>query len=122
MLIMETLTDKPDWHKKVFDDEIVAKWRAEAMAYPNDELWNAAVSDKVARYGPVKFKPAHYDIMTPEMFDYVSVNPTLSAIDCRGKLQSNECIDSFFYHRSPSVSRSFAAKPDTMRRRVLYQR
>lgn len=30
--IMNALTDKPDWHKKVFDDEIVAKWKQEACA------------------------------------------------------------------------------------------
>lgn len=33
------MTDKPDWHEKVFDDAIVAKWRKEAMEQPEDELY-----------------------------------------------------------------------------------
>jgi len=57
MMIMDQLTDKPDWHRKVFDEEvgqlitlsslstkfwtdfvrkqIVSKWRAEALAIPD---------------------------------------------------------------------------------------
>jgi hypothetical protein len=46
MDIMEKLTDKPDWHKKVFDEEIVAKWRTEALAIPNLELYKLATSGK----------------------------------------------------------------------------
>ncbi|KAF5383274.1 hypothetical protein D9615_005045 [Tricholomella constricta] len=30
--LMNEITDKPDWHKKIADDGIVAKWRAEALA------------------------------------------------------------------------------------------
>lgn len=40
MLVMDRLTDKPDWHVKVFDEEIAEKWRQEAMAWPEDDLWN----------------------------------------------------------------------------------
>ncbi|KAK4188160.1 hypothetical protein QBC35DRAFT_473900 [Podospora australis] len=40
MLVMDRLTDKPDWHIKVFNDEIAEKWRQEAMAWPEDDLWN----------------------------------------------------------------------------------
>lgn len=32
MAIMDKITDKPDWDKKVFDDAIVQKWRLEALA------------------------------------------------------------------------------------------
>ena len=32
MAIMDKITDKPDWDKKVFDDTIVQKWRHEALA------------------------------------------------------------------------------------------
>jgi hypothetical protein len=46
MNIMDRLTDKPDWEKKVFDEEIVAKWRKEAMEV-DDEAWeHLATSDK----------------------------------------------------------------------------
>lgn len=40
MLVMDRLTDKPDWHIKVFDDEIAQKWRQEALTWPEDDLWN----------------------------------------------------------------------------------
>ncbi|KAF2126696.1 hypothetical protein P153DRAFT_368765 [Dothidotthia symphoricarpi CBS 119687] len=46
MSVMEQLTEKEDWHKKVFDDKIVAKWREEALAIPNYELWKLATSAK----------------------------------------------------------------------------
>ena len=32
MAIMNKITDKPDWDKKVFDDTIIQKWRQEALA------------------------------------------------------------------------------------------
>ena len=32
MAIMDKITDKPDWDKKVFDDTIIQKWRQEALA------------------------------------------------------------------------------------------
>lgn len=31
MAIMNKITDKPDWDKKVFDESIVRKWRQEAL-------------------------------------------------------------------------------------------
>jgi len=36
--MMSRLTDKPDWHRKVFDEEIVAKWKNEAL----ESDWAAA--------------------------------------------------------------------------------
>jgi len=40
--LTESITDKPDWDRKVFDDSIVAKWRAEAMAMPliSEAAWD----------------------------------------------------------------------------------
>ena len=31
--LMATLKDKPNWHGKVFNDEIVAKWKTEALQF-----------------------------------------------------------------------------------------
>lgn len=33
------ITDKPDWHIKVFDDEIVSRWRAESNRPVNDDVY-----------------------------------------------------------------------------------
>ncbi|KAF7898749.1 hypothetical protein EAF00_005195 [Botryotinia globosa] len=46
MSIMDRLTDKKDWHKKVFNEEIVSKWRAEALAIPDEQFWMLAIRDK----------------------------------------------------------------------------
>ena len=46
MSIMERLTDKENWEKKVFDDDIVSKWREEALAIPDSELADLASSSK----------------------------------------------------------------------------
>ncbi|KAI0546140.1 hypothetical protein F4679DRAFT_558597 [Xylaria curta] len=65
MHVMDRLTDKVDWHKKVFDDKIVAKWRAEALAYPDEELWMIAANSPEFSDGlPVT------GIMTDKTFDY----------------------------------------------------
>lgn len=51
---IDKITDKPDWHTKVFNETIVAKWRAEASIY-REELKDV--------------------ILSPQMFDYVrSIN------------------------------------------------
>ncbi|KAH7355962.1 hypothetical protein BKA66DRAFT_574864 [Pyrenochaeta sp. MPI-SDFR-AT-0127] len=46
MDIMEKLTDKEDWHKKVFDEKIVSKWQQEALAIPDEQFWQLATSGK----------------------------------------------------------------------------
>lgn len=39
MMVMDMVTDKPDWHRKIYDDEIVNKWRKEALSWPNGDLY-----------------------------------------------------------------------------------
>lgn len=67
MLVMDRLTDKPNWHIKVFDDEIATKWKAEALAWPQEDLWsrlhNCDEDDDV-------FMPT--PILDKECVDYVS--------------------------------------------------
>ena len=50
MNIMERITDKEDWDKKVFDEQIVSKWRAEALTIPDSELWRLAAGEKWQRH------------------------------------------------------------------------
>ena len=67
MLVMDRLTDKPNWHIKVFDDEIVTKWKAEALAWSDDDLWgrlnNCDHDDDVGMATP---------ILDKECVEYVS--------------------------------------------------
>ncbi|TLD32804.1 hypothetical protein PspLS_00257 [Pyricularia sp. CBS 133598] len=46
MSVMDRLTDKPDWHRKVWNEEIVTKWRREALEIPDEELWDLATRNK----------------------------------------------------------------------------
>ncbi|KAF2717870.1 hypothetical protein K431DRAFT_333667 [Polychaeton citri CBS 116435] len=46
MIVMDRLTDKPDWHVKVFDDAIVKKWGDEALALPTQQLYEDIVKGK----------------------------------------------------------------------------
>ncbi|RFU79345.1 hypothetical protein TARUN_2881 [Trichoderma arundinaceum] len=46
MLLMESLTDKPNWHEKVFDEGIVQKWREEAMTQPENGLFSRIMEGK----------------------------------------------------------------------------
>ncbi|KAJ4357142.1 uncharacterized protein N0V89_001717 [Didymosphaeria variabile] len=43
---MDRLTDKPNWRKKVWDEEIVNKWREEAKIIPDIKWWNIATKGK----------------------------------------------------------------------------
>jgi hypothetical protein len=37
MAVMDRLTDKPEWDRKIFDEEILAKWKKEVMVMFKDE-------------------------------------------------------------------------------------
>lgn len=83
MGIMDRLTDKKDWHKKVFDDAIVEKWREEAMAIPDEEFMKVAAAPRsdwapdhtvsyITRQGPkIKAPMRVKGIMSKDTFGYV---------------------------------------------------
>ncbi|KAF5011169.1 hypothetical protein FDECE_2694, partial [Fusarium decemcellulare] len=54
MIVMDRLTDKPNWHVKVFDDNVTAKWTEEALAIPVESLYSDIVEYK--RRGPKRLK------------------------------------------------------------------
>ena len=62
MAFMGQITDKPDWQTKVYDDAIVAKWRAEAKAQPNVDKDDVFMSDAMFDYciAELKDKAAAY--------------------------------------------------------------
>ena len=45
--LMNALTDKPHWNKKVFDDDIVHKWHQEALTKPliSKRAWNWCLAE-----------------------------------------------------------------------------
>lgn len=43
MIVMNQLTEKPDWHIKVFDDVIAEKWIEEGLALPVEPLYDDIV-------------------------------------------------------------------------------
>ena len=77
MSIMDRLTDKPDWHTKVFDETIVSKWREEALSVPDEEFVNISWNAKgwaYTNYGnnlPATYKK-FAGIMNRNTFDCVS--------------------------------------------------
>ncbi|GIZ41376.1 hypothetical protein CKM354_000468200 [Cercospora kikuchii] len=50
MALMGEITDKPEWDRKVFDDKIVAKWRAEALAANADAEPERVLTEKAIDY------------------------------------------------------------------------
>lgn len=83
MSIMDGLTDKEDWHTKVFNEEIVSKWRAEALAIPDEQFWMIAIRDKQQtrnNHGKISTNHDNVDrrlegIMNASTFDCVSGSP-----------------------------------------------
>lgn len=65
MILMNNLTDKKNWHEKVFDDGIVAKWRREALEQDEDGLYDQIVDEKDI---PM---PERTRIISEKAFDYV---------------------------------------------------
>ncbi|KAL0936091.1 uncharacterized protein CTRU02_208306 [Colletotrichum truncatum] len=51
MIVMDKLTEKADWHTKVFDDAIASKWIEEGLAMPSDQLYDTIVKGKFSGYG-----------------------------------------------------------------------
>jgi hypothetical protein len=74
MDVMDKLTDKPDWHKKVFDAEIIEKWEKEALAIPDDEFYKMAAAAK-SRWSDVRdfFDKETEGIKNESAFRYVRV-------------------------------------------------
>ncbi|KAG6860728.1 hypothetical protein C0995_008084 [Termitomyces sp. Mi166 len=55
---MDSVTDKPDWHEKVFDDKITSKWKEEALANKDVDISEKMVGwciDEL-RYKTIGFK------------------------------------------------------------------
>ena len=70
MKVMDEFTDRPDWHRQIFDDEVAAKWAAEALEIPAMDLYREVVGGrgKGRNYG---LKPLKRDILDQECMDWV---------------------------------------------------
>jgi hypothetical protein len=67
MILMDRLTDKPNWHEKVFDEAVVAKWRDEALTQNEESLFEEIIAGKGRRI-PM---PERTRIITEKAFDNV---------------------------------------------------
>jgi hypothetical protein len=59
--VMNTLTDKPEWHVNIFNDQIVANWREEAFATTplmSDKAWSWCLDE--LRDKAVQFSESQY--------------------------------------------------------------
>jgi len=84
--IMATLKDKPDWERKVFDDLIVGRWRAEALAastamQAQDQISETATTGDEQTQPSVATDPTcdynapvRQRVVTEKLFQYVSIN------------------------------------------------
>ncbi|KAF2874623.1 hypothetical protein BDV95DRAFT_566610 [Massariosphaeria phaeospora] len=121
MNVMEKLTDKDNWHEKVFDDLVVSKWREEALEIPDRNLWDLATSGKQQlnnvydsftvqpHYGTERVAPPKA-ILTEKVFDH-----------CIGELRSK----ALYYKKSniiPTLDACVSiAKSDTLVAPSLHQ-
>ncbi|KAL7930104.1 hypothetical protein V8C35DRAFT_324538 [Trichoderma chlorosporum] len=67
MLIMDKLTEKPNWHEKVFDEAIAQKWRQEATTQSENSLYSRIVEGKLT-WGEIPTPQTR--IITGEVFDF----------------------------------------------------
>ena len=70
MLVMDSLTDKVDWHKKIFDVEIVGKWCKEALEQPEDGLYFQATDSQGRKWAQIRH-PTRSRIITEATFNFV---------------------------------------------------
>ena len=72
MIVMDQLTDKHNFHIKVFDKAITSKWIDEALAIPNDYLYDQIVKGK--KGGHVRYPKKLGAILDRECLEYVRDN------------------------------------------------
>lgn len=113
MGVMDALTDKPDWHIKVNDDLVVSKWRAEALAMPNNHWWDLTchIEHPEPYEGYVKIPE---NIMSGDAFDCVSLMMKRSTMACKDT-NGAQCIRSC--EARPIISKRAAwSLPSTLTR------
>ena len=53
LLVMDSITDKSEWHRKVLDSKIMQKWKAEAMGlsdgYFTERTWQYCADELVRK-------------------------------------------------------------------------
>jgi hypothetical protein len=69
MLLMEKLTDKPNWHEKVFDDAIVRKWWQEARTQSENSLFARIMEGKQVSSEQIPMPQTR--IISEKAFDFV---------------------------------------------------
>jgi hypothetical protein len=80
MLIMEKLTDKPNWHEKVFDEAIVQKWRDEAKTQSENGLYSRIMEGKT-HWNEIPMPQSR--IISEEVFEFVRwIAPFCDEIIC----------------------------------------
>lgn len=52
MELMNRITDKPEWQKKAFDEDVTEKWKSEALATPGVDISEKMV-DWVGQSAPL---------------------------------------------------------------------
>jgi hypothetical protein len=85
LAVMDTLTDKPRWHEKVFDEAIVEKWRVEAMAMPliSSLAWDWCLRELREKAG---FLAEHGFVTTLETGSVCAKSDSLIDADLRAEL------------------------------------
>ncbi|KAM5356788.1 hypothetical protein ACJ41O_003434 [Fusarium nematophilum] len=66
MILMDNLTDKPNWSEKVFNEDIVLRWRNEAREQPENGLFARVMQEKEHKTIP---KPISR-IISEQTFDF----------------------------------------------------
>ncbi|KAM7187203.1 Protein of unknown function (DUF4246) domain containing protein [Rhypophila sp. PSN 637] len=66
MILMDRLTDKPKWHEKVFDKDIVAAWRRDTFAQSEEPVYMSITQD--ANTNDLRM-PARTRIISEKAFD-----------------------------------------------------
>ena len=91
--LMATLKDKPEWNRKVFDEQIVSRWRSEALEFGKtmaavQTLPMEPRNDDEGEEGEEEPQPGNgasieFDgqdrqkLVSERMFDYVGYSPKL---------------------------------------------
>lgn len=77
--VMATLKDKPEWHRKVHDEQIVSKWRTEAMQIGSEDFQEHGTEDEDEHQQQNGQSIAHFgakrqETVSERMFELVSAS------------------------------------------------
>ncbi|KAH6909367.1 hypothetical protein BKA70DRAFT_1426494 [Coprinopsis sp. MPI-PUGE-AT-0042] len=116
--LMNSITDKDDWHIKIFDEAIAAKWKAEAVeaaheALRKDRAREAQESATIADHARFSRWPVHTARRDESLMTYTMANYCIDELRHRATLFKQSANGAIVVYNGDVVKSDTAVSPET---------